>query len=162
MWAWRRRNTAGSPMFSSACCIGIESMALAHPRPLVGVGIAHPRDGRSPERPMGGGSRGPTRLSNPPSLVSLIRRRDPLPLSSPTRGEEAQPSDPRVNSIVEGASDPSARDEIILSIKRAGPKADRLVEHTTGGRVHHDRVFATARPTLGGAAAWSPLRSLKT
>src|SRR5580692_10802780 len=78
-------------------------MALAPPPPLVGAGIARPRDGRSAERPMGAGSRGPKRLSNAPSLARRVGRRDPPPLSSPTRGEEAQLSDPRVNSRAEGA-----------------------------------------------------------
>jgi uncharacterized membrane protein len=50
-------------------------MALAHPPPLVGAG-------------RGGGSRGPERLSNAPSLARHLGRRDPPPLSSPTRGEE--------------------------------------------------------------------------
>src|SRR5271168_4612896 len=66
-------------------------MSLAHPPPLVGAG-------------RGGGSRGPTRLSNPPSLACRVERRDPPPRSSPTRGEEAQRSDLRVNSRAENAS----------------------------------------------------------
>ena len=61
-------------------CSWIESTTLAHPPPLARAGIARP-NGRSSERPMGGGSRGPTRLSNTPSLASLIRARPPL--SSP-------------------------------------------------------------------------------
>ena len=52
----------------------------------------------------GGGSRGPRRLSNTPSLACRVGQRDPPPRSSPTRGEEAQRSDPRVNSRAEGAS----------------------------------------------------------
>src|ERR1700684_3095590 len=66
-------------------------MTLAHPPPLVGAG-------------RGGGSRGRKRLSNAPSLARRVGRRDPPPLSSPTRGEEAQRSHPRVNSRAEGAS----------------------------------------------------------
>src|SRR5271166_5246981 len=58
--------TAGARL--SACCISLESLAFAHPPPLVGAG-------------RGGGSRGPTRLSygllracpvrtaRPPSLI---------------------------------------------------------------------------------------------
>jgi uncharacterized membrane protein len=65
--------------------IWAEAMALAHPPPLAGAG-------------RGGGSRGPRRLSNAPSLASRVGRRDPPPLSSPTRGEEAQRSHPRVNA----------------------------------------------------------------
>src|SRR5882762_10372338 len=60
-------------------------MALAHPPPLVGAGIARPRDGRSPERPRGGGSRGPRRLSNAPSLARRVGWRDPL-LCPPPQG----------------------------------------------------------------------------
>ena len=68
-----------------ACCIWVESMALAHPPPLVGAGIARPRDGRSPERPMGGGSRGPRRLSNAPLLSRRVGRPTPL-LCPPPQG----------------------------------------------------------------------------
>jgi hypothetical protein len=84
-----------TPRFSTgrrtrACCILVESMALAHPTPLVGAG-------------RGGGSRGPWRLSNAPSLARRVGRRDPPPLSSSTRGKEARWGDPRVNSRAEGA-----------------------------------------------------------
>jgi hypothetical protein len=84
-----------TPRFSTgrrtrACCILVESMALAHPPPLVGAG-------------RGGGSRGPWRLSNAPSLARRVGRRDPPPLSSSTRGKEARWGDPRVNSRAEGA-----------------------------------------------------------
>ena len=51
----------------------------------------------------GWGSRGPRRLSNAPSLACRVGRRDPPPLSSPTRGEEAQRGDLRVNSKAEGS-----------------------------------------------------------
>ena len=61
----------------------------AHPPPFVGAGIARPMDGRSSERPMGGGSRGPRRLLNAP-LPCCAGRRDPPPCSSPTRGEETR------------------------------------------------------------------------
>jgi uncharacterized membrane protein len=64
---------------------------LAHPPPLVGAG-------------RGGGSRGPWRLSTAPSLARHVGRRDPPPLSSPTRGEEARWDGPRVSSRAEGAS----------------------------------------------------------
>jgi uncharacterized membrane protein len=60
-------------------------MALAHPPPLVGAG-------------RGGGSRGRTGLSNPSSLAHCVGRRGPPPLSSPTRGEDAQRRDTRINS----------------------------------------------------------------
>jgi hypothetical protein len=63
------------------CCNWVDSVTLAHPPSLVGAG-------------RGGGSRGPTRLANVPLHASPIRRRDPPPLSSPTRGEEAQRCDP--------------------------------------------------------------------
>ena len=36
-----------------------------------------------------------------------VGRRDPPPLSSPTRGEDAQRSDPRVKSRAEGAKAPN-------------------------------------------------------
>jgi hypothetical protein len=60
-------------------------MALAHPPPLVGAGIARPTDGRSFERPTGGGSHGPGRISNAPLPASPVGRRDPL-LYPPPQG----------------------------------------------------------------------------
>ena len=93
------------PARRRACSHSAKS--LAHPPPLVGADIARPRDGRSPERPMGGGSHGRRGLSNAPSLARRVGRRDPPPRSSPTIGrpkdarpldglwgEEAQRSDP--------------------------------------------------------------------
>jgi hypothetical protein len=71
-------------------------MALARPPPLVGAGIARPRDGRSPERPIGGGSRRPRRLSDAPSRGSSRRTARPPSSVLPHKGEDAQRSDPRV------------------------------------------------------------------
>ena len=79
-----RRAIGRSRSFVRTCYIWIESIVLAHPPPLVGAGIARPMDGRSSERPMGGGSRGPRRFA--PSLACLVGRRDPPPLSSPQGG----------------------------------------------------------------------------
>src|SRR5580692_6567935 len=134
-------------------------MALAPPPPLVGAGKARPRDGRSPERPMGGGSRRPRRLSNAPSLARRVGRRDPPPLSSPTRGEEARWGDLRVNSRAEGASGASTGHEIILSIKHARPKADRLPERNYGRFCFAvTGEFTTTRLELSGAATSSTIR----
>jgi hypothetical protein len=84
-----------------ACCIWVESMALAHP-PSCGAG-------------RGGGSRGPRRLSNAPAGSSRRTARPPssvlphhrAPEGRPSvgraMGEEAQRSGPRVNSKAEGA-----------------------------------------------------------
>jgi hypothetical protein len=89
-------------------------MPLAHPPPLVGAGIARPKDGRSSERPMGGGSRRPSSHTSP--LPCCVGRRDPPPRSSPTIGrpkdarpldelwgEETRRNDPRAISGAKGA-----------------------------------------------------------
>src|SRR6202044_1484153 len=65
------RATSGSK--ASACCASTESTPLACPPPLVGAG-------------RGGGSRGPTRLSNAPKAPCRGGLRDPPPLSSPHKG----------------------------------------------------------------------------
>jgi uncharacterized membrane protein len=101
--------------FVRACSASADSGTLAHPPPLAGAGIARPMDGRSSERPRGGGSRGPRRLSNASSLASRVGWRDPPPLSSPTRGEEARWGDPRVNSST-GAGVRFARLAFVLAL----------------------------------------------
>jgi uncharacterized membrane protein len=94
-------------------------MALAPPPPLVGAG-------------WGGGSRGPGRLSGP-LLLCRKERRDPPPLSSPTRGEEAQRSNPRID-LREGAGARFARFPFafaLLAILSAPARADFRVCNKT-------------------------------
>jgi hypothetical protein len=122
MWAWRRRNTAGSPMSSRGRCI----LVCSPPRPEerhrrvskdVPVGVSRSRILECPSRPLRGAS---------------------------GRGQAGK----RLDLIATRTSDPSARQEIILSIKHARPKADKLPERNYGrfcfavsGR------FTTTRPS---------------
>ena len=90
-----------------ACCIWAESMALAHPPP-----IARRETGVLPDALCGGGrgwgvgrtkeivecaaALSSRRTARPPSSI--------LPHKGPTRGEETQRSDPRVNSRANGSN----------------------------------------------------------
>ncbi len=98
--AFARRSAAMGEAALITFCIWVELMPLAPPPPLVGAG-------------RGGGSRGPSRLSNAPPASPAERRGRP-PWSSSTRGEEKRPSarsgaaKPRGRAAARPAASPSA------------------------------------------------------